>query len=92
MQKDNPIRMEEVFVPKYSWMVLKKLKETHLREMVNVSIIGIRSKDGTFSPMPKGDKLITSESKVLIVGTTSGVAYTKSIIEHRTKPEELKFA
>ncbi|MDH5463975.1 MAG: NAD-binding protein [Thiovulaceae bacterium] len=89
---DNPIRMEEVFVPKYSWLVLKKLKETHLREMANVSIIGVRNKVGNFTPMPKGDMLITSDSKLLLVGTNAGVSYTKKLIEKREKPEELRFA
>lgn len=91
MQNDNPIQMEEVFVPKYSWMVLKKLKETHLREIANVSIIGVKDKVGRFSPMPKGDMLVTSESKLLIVGTQKGVRYTKQIMELRSKPEELRF-
>lgn len=91
MQKDNPIQMEELFVPKYSWMVLKKLKETHLREIANVSIIGVKDKADKFSPMPKGDMLVTSESKLLIVGTKKGVSYTKKIINLRDKPEELRF-
>jgi voltage-gated potassium channel len=91
MQSDNPIMMEEVQIPKYSWLVLKKLKETHLREIANVSIIGIRSKAGVFKPMPKGDMLVTSESKLLVVGTHKGVSYTKKIVEMRNKPEELQF-
>lgn len=92
LRTDNPIRMEELFIPKYSWMVLKKLKETHLREKANVSIIGVRTKTGKFTPMPQGDVLITSESKILVVGTNSGVSYTKKIIQRREKPDELKFA
>lgn len=91
LQSENPIMMEEVLIPKYSWLVLKKLKETHLREIANVSIIGIRSKAGVFSPMPKGDMLVTSESKLLVVGTNKGVTYTKKIVSLRTKPEELKY-
>ena len=91
LQTDNPIVMEEVLIPKYSWLVLKKLKETHLREIANVSIIGIRSKAGIFKPMPKGDMLVTSESKLLVVGTNKGVSYTKKIVSLRTKPEELKY-
>ena len=37
-KSDTPLDMEEIFIPKYSWIVLKKLKETHLRQIVNVSI------------------------------------------------------
>ena len=91
VQTNNPLVMEEIAIPKYSWMVLKKLKETHLRQMANVSIIGIRSKKGIFKPMPKGEMLVTSESKLLVVGTNKGVSYTKKIVSLRQKPEELQF-
>ena len=88
---DNPIVMEELVIPKYSWLVLKKLKATHLREIANVSILGIRSKAGVFKPMPKGDMLVTSESQLLVVGTHKGMSYTKRIVSMRQKPEELQY-
>lgn len=88
---DTPLDMEEVFVPKYSWLVLKKLKETHLREIVNVSVVGMSKKDGKFVPMPKGDVLVTSESKLLVIGTQKGIEITKEIVRKREKPEELKY-
>lgn len=88
---DTPLDMEEVFVPKYSWLVLKKLKETHLREIVNVSVVGISKKDGKFLPMPKGDVLVTSESKLLVIGTQKGIEFTKEIVRKREKPEELRY-
>lgn len=90
-RSDTPLDMEEVEVPKYSWMVLKKLKETHLRQIANVSVVGIRKKDGKFSPMPKGDILVTSESKLLLIGTQKGINITKNMIKKRVKPEELKY-
>jgi len=90
-RSDTPLDMEEVEVPKYSWIVLKKLKETHLRHIANVSVVGIRKKDGKFTPMPKGDVLVTSESKLLLIGTQSGINITKGLIKQRVKPEELKF-
>ncbi len=88
---DTPLDMEEVEVPKYSWIVLKKLKETHLRQIANISVVGIRKKDGKFSPMPKGDVLVTSESILLLIGTQKGINITKNLIKQRTKPEELKY-
>jgi voltage-gated potassium channel len=88
---DTPLDMEEIFVPKYSWMVLKKLKETHLRQIANVSIVGVTKKDGKFSPMPKGEVLVTSESKLLVIGTQKGINITKGIVQKRTKPEELRY-
>jgi len=90
-KSDTPLDMEEIEVPKYSWLVLKKLKETHIRQMANVSVVGIRKKDGKFSPMPKGDVLVTSESKLLLIGTQKGISLTKNLIKQRVKPEELKY-
>ena len=90
-KNDNPLDMEEVEVPKYSWAVLKKLKETHLRSISNTSIIGITKKDGKFVAMPKGDVLITSESKLLLIGTQSDINFTKGLLRRRDKPKELKF-
>jgi voltage-gated potassium channel len=90
-KSDNPLDMEEIEVPKYSWAVLKKLKETHIREITNTSIVGITKKDGKFSSMPKGDVLITSECKLLIIGTLSDINITKELLRKRDKPKELKF-
>lgn len=88
---DTPLDMEEIFVPKYSWIVLKKLKETHLREITNVSVVGVTQKAGKFTAMPKGDVLVTSESKLLVIGTQKGIQMTKEIIRKRSKPGELKY-
>jgi len=90
-RSDTPLDMEEIVVPKYSWMVLQKLKETHLRNIANVSVVGIRKKDGKFVPMPQGDELVTSESKLLLIGTQKGINITKGLIKQRIKPQELKY-
>ncbi|WP_304546127.1 potassium channel family protein [Sulfurimonas microaerophilic] len=88
---DNPIDMQEIEVPKYSWAVLKKLKETHIREIANTSVVGITKKDGKFVAMPKGDVLVTSECKLLVIGTQTGIKITRDILKKRLKPKELKF-
>ncbi len=90
-RSDATLTMEEVFVPKYSWMVLKKLKETHIRDIANTSVIGIKRKDGKFLPMPKGDTIINSESKLLLIGSHNGIKMTKDLIRKRIKPKELKY-
>ena len=90
-KSDNPLDMEEIHVPKYSWAVLKKLKETHIRQMTNSSIVGITKKDGKFMSMPKGDVLVTSECKLLVIGTHDGINMTRDLIGRREKPKELKF-
>ena len=89
---DNPLDMQELEVPRYSWAVLKKLKETYIRQITNCSIVGITKKDGKFISMPKGDVVITSECKLLIIGTHQGIALAKDILRKKTKPKELKFA
>lgn len=90
-KSDTPLDMEEIFVPKTSWMVLKKLKETHLRDIANVSVIGITKKDGKLMPMPKGDVLVMSECKLLVIGTQKGILFTKALVKKHEKPEELKY-
>ncbi len=90
-KSDNPLDMQEIEVPKYSWAVLKKLKETHLRDITNVSVIGITKKDGKFITMPKGDVLIMSECTLLVIGSQSKIQETKSLLRRRKKPKELRF-
>ncbi len=90
-KSDNPLDMQEIEVPRYSWAVLKKLKETHIREIANTSIVGISKKDGKFISMPKGDTLVTSESKLLVIGTQDGIKITRDLLGKRVKPKELKF-
>ncbi len=90
-KSENPLDMQEIVVPKFSWAVLKKLKETHIRQFTNCSVVGMTKKDGKFVSMPKGDVLITSECKLLIIGTQDGIAMTKDLMRRRDKPKELKF-
>jgi voltage-gated potassium channel len=89
-KSDNPIDMQEIEVPKYSWAVLKKLKETHLRQITNISVVGITKKDGKFISVPKGDVLITSECKLLVIGTQTDISTAKNLIRRRDKPKELR--
>jgi voltage-gated potassium channel len=88
---NSQIDMEEIAVPKHSWMTLQKLKDTHLREFVNVSVIGIKERDGKFIAMPRGNRVISRECILLVVGTTKGILSTKRLINKDVKPEELKY-
>jgi len=90
-KKDTPLDMEEAKVSKASWLVLKKIKTARFRDIANVTIIGIRQKDGAFIPMPKGDTIIMPESKLLLIGTEDGIRHAKKIIRKKEKPEELKY-
>ena len=90
-KKDTPLDMEEARVSKSSWLTLKKIKEARFRYVANVTVVGIRQKDGKFIPMPKGDTIIMPESKLLLIGTSEGIYHAKKIIRKKQKPDELKF-
>ncbi len=79
-KKDTPLDMEEAKVFKTSWLALKKIKTARFRDVANVTVIGIRQKDGRFIPMPKGDTIIMPESKLLLIGTGQGIAKAKKIM------------
>ena len=91
LRKDNPIDMEEIQVPKDSWIIFKKLKEIHLREIADVSVVGIREHEGRFIPMPKGEAQILLKSTILVIGEPHNINYIKGLINQKTKPEALKF-
>ena len=90
-RKDAPIDMEEIAIPDHSWMRFKKLREARLRDVTNVSIVGIRDINNAFIPMPKGDVLVGTGSKLLVIGTGESIRATKRIIRKKQKPEELKY-
>ena len=90
-KKDTPLDMEEARVSKSSWLTLKNIKSAHLRDIANVTIVGIRQKDGKFIPMPKGDTTIMPESRLLLIGTGEGISRAKKIIRKKQKPEEIKY-
>jgi voltage-gated potassium channel len=83
--------MEEIKVSKTSWLALKKIKTARLRDIANVTIIGIRQDDSRFIPMPKGDTIIMPKSKLLLIGTSQGIAKAKNIIRRKEQPDELKY-
>ncbi len=90
-RKDAPIDMEEIKIPDHSWMRFKKLKEARLRDITNVSIVGIRDANDIFIPMPKGNVLVGTGSKLLVIGTAESIRATKRIIRKKQKPEELRY-
>ena len=90
-RQDAPIDMEEITIPDHSWMRFKKLREARLRDVTNVSIVGIRDINNAFIPMPKGDVLVGTGSKLLVIGTGESIRATKQIIRKKQKPEELKY-
>jgi len=69
----------------------KRLKETNLRNITNADVVGIKDVNNKFIPMPKGDTLIGTGTKLLVIGTGESIRLTKRVIKSRHKPEELKY-
>lgn len=90
-KKDSPIDIEEILVDDYSWVRFKRLKETHLREMVNADIVGAKDQNGKFTPMPNGDFIIGSNMRLLVIGTAEGICQTKRLINSKYKPQEIYY-
>ena len=90
-QSNNPIDMHEIYIPKDSWAVSKKIKELHLRRVANVSVVGITNSKDIFIEMPHDDVIVDADSKILLVGTHKGIKMAKDLLDKTIKPEELKF-
>ena len=88
-KQDTPLDMEEARITKTSWLTLKRMKEASFREIANVTVIGIRNKDGHFIPMPKGNTIITAGAKLLLIGPSEGIKKAKNIIRQTIKPKEM---
>ena len=89
--KETNLNLEEFKVPKKSWIVFKKLKESHLRDLTNCSVVGIKNKHGRFIPMPTGETMIEPESILFIMGTKEGLKKTRILLRASTKPKETQY-
>jgi voltage-gated potassium channel len=90
-RRDTPLDMEEIEVPRQSWIVFKRLKETHLREITRTCIVGVKEKDGKFLPMPGGDTQVMIDSRIIVIGTSEGIGVFKKLIRRKDQPEELRY-
>lgn len=90
-RRDTKLDLEEIIVPKYSWLVLKKLKDAHFRDVSNVSIVGLTQKDGAYISMPNGNTIVSSECKLLVIGASEGIRATKRLIMKKQKPKEVDY-
>lgn len=90
-KNNSGLDLEEVLVPKYSWLVLKKLKDGHFRDFAKVFIVGITQKDGKYFAMPDDDAVISSECKLLMIGTSRGISDVRRLIMKSKKPQEIDY-
>jgi voltage-gated potassium channel len=88
-RQDTPLDLEEARVTKTSWLTLRRIRDAAFRDVANVTVIGLRHKDGEFIAMPKGDTIITAGSKLLLIGPSEGIKKARKIIRKTIKPEEM---
>jgi len=88
---DTPLDLEEITVSKKSWIAYKKLKEAHLRDLLNVTVVGIKEDSGKFIPVPKGDVSIKPGDVLLVIGTNKDMMKARKIIRSSKKPKEIDF-
>ncbi len=88
---DTPLDLEEITVSKKSWVAYKKLKEAHLRDLLNVTVVGIKENSGRFIPVPKGSITIKPGDVLLIIGTNKDMMKARKIIRSSKKPKEIDF-
>ncbi|MGX2984038.1 potassium channel family protein [Helicobacter sp. 23-1048] len=90
-KRNTQLDLEEIVIPRYSWLVLRKLKEAHFRDVANISVVGITQKDGKYINMPKDDTVVTSECKMLVIGASEDIKLTKRLIMRNQKPKEVDY-
>ena len=88
---DTPLDLEEITVSKKSWVAYKKLKEVHLRELFNVTIVGIKEESGKFIPIPKGNVILKPYDVLLVIGTAKDMRKARKVIRSSVKPKEIDF-
>ena len=88
---DTPLDLEEITVSKKSWVAYKKLKEAHLRDLLNVTVVGIKEENGKFIPVPKGEIVIKPTDVLLVIGTSKDMMKARKIIRSSKKPKEIDF-
>lgn len=88
-KKDSPVTMEDVLIHENSWIVGKELGYLGLRDKLMVSVIGITEENGAYVQLPRGDKIINANSKLLIVGSLKGIVKTKRVLNLINEPKEL---
>ena len=88
---DTPLDLEEITVSKKSWISYKKLKDAHLRELFNVTVVGIKEENGKFIPIPKGDVVLKPNDVLLVIGTAKDMQKARKVIRSSKKPKEIDF-
>ncbi len=82
--------IEEIAVPTRSWLRFKRLRDAKIRELTNVTVIGIYDQDGNFTPMPRGNALIGTEARLLVIGSAKNIRQARELVLQKTRPSALQ--
>jgi voltage-gated potassium channel len=91
LYSDTNVNLEQLRIPKQSWLIFRKLKETHLRDLTNVSVVGIKDKNSKFMPMPKGDIILNVDDILYLMGTKEGLKRARILLRSSKKPKEAQY-
>jgi voltage-gated potassium channel len=91
LYSESNLNLEQLRIPKQSWVIFKKLKETHLRDLTNVSVVGIKDKNSKFIPMPKGDIILNVDDILYLMGTKDGLKRARILLRSSKKPKEAQY-
>ena len=90
--QDTNLNLEELKIPKKSWIIFNKLKDSHLRDVTNCSVVGIKhNKNNKFIPMPKGEDIIEADDILYIMGTKEGLKKARKLLRVSSKPKEIQY-
>jgi voltage-gated potassium channel len=89
-KKNSLMNVEEYIVQKESWVVLKRIQETYMRDIADVLIIGITHKDKSLIFMPKKNIVIGPFSKLLLMGSNINIEKAKKVLKRTIIPDFVK--
>ena len=87
-KKDTPIDMEEIYIDDNSWFINQEIKDAHLRDILQVSIIGITEACGRFIQTPRSSTIVTKGCKLLVIGNQMGIVEAKILVNQSHKPKQ----
>ena len=92
LYSDNNINVEQLKIPKQSWVIFKAIKDTHLRDLTNVSVVSIKkAKNNRFIPMPKGDEVLEVNDILYLIGTKDGLKKARKLLRASKQPKETQY-
>lgn len=87
---EKDLQLEEVKIPKNSWITDKTLKEIALPDKVDLIVIAVRKKDNKSIFNPKASTKIEKDDVIIVLGEDSKIMKLKEIINKEDEDYEVK--